>query len=117
MKDAGKIILVLVLVLIGAIVFACVRPYWNKYRLTKDLEATASYGTKNSVKRIEQKLDRLMEERGLDLDSDDFDIEKEKDKTVTIAVVYDDYIGLFGLVVKNMEFEIEVTEYWRKEKF
>lgn len=117
MRNAGSTVLVLVCLLILAIIFSFVRPYWNKHWLTNDLKIVALYGTKNKIEEIKNRLDKVMKEEGRDFDRDDFYIEKDKNKNVTIGIEYDDQISFFGLVIKKLEFEVEVTEYFTEEMF
>ena len=117
MKKAGSIIMLLVFVLILAVVFVTMRPYWSKYWLTKDIEAVAIYGTKKSIKDIKKRLDRVMIEESHGFVSNDFYIQKDKHRDVTIGIEYYDQISLFGLVIKELEIEVEVTAYYKKAMF
>ena len=117
MKKAGSIIMLLVFVLILAVVFVTMRPYWSKYWLTKDIEAVAIYGTKKSIKDIKKKLDKVMMEESHGFVSNDFYIQKDKHRDVTIGIEYYDQISLFGLVIKELEIEVEVTAYYKKAMF
>ncbi|HBF42049.1 MAG TPA: hypothetical protein DDW42_00170 [Desulfobacteraceae bacterium] len=115
MRNAGNIIIVLVCLLILAIVFSVVRPYWNKYWLKKDIETVALYGTKNKIEDIKKKLDMVMAEEGRDFNSDDFYIEKDEYNNVTIGIEYKDKIGLFGIVIKRLKIEVEVRKNYTNE--
>ncbi|MDY6881190.1 MAG: hypothetical protein SV686_13155 [Thermodesulfobacteriota bacterium] len=115
MKKAKSMIMLLVSVCILALVFAAVRPYWNKYWLTKDLEAVAVYGTKKSIEEIKKKLDRVMKEQGHGFVGNDFYIQKDKHRNVTIGIEYYDEISLFSLIIKELEMEVETKAYYREE--
>ena len=117
MKKAGNTLLLLVFVCILAMAFATVRPYWNKYWLTKDIEAIASYGTKKSIKEIKKRLDKVMKEESHGFVSSDFYIQKDKHRNVTIGIEYYDEISLFGLVIKDLEIEVEAKAFYKKEWF
>ena len=110
MKSVRKIAMVLVFALIFAAIFSSVRPYWKKYWLTIDMESVAVYGTKHTIGDTKKRLNKVMEEKGYGFDSRDFRIKKNQDKDTTIQIKYDDQIGLFGFVIKELKFDVKVTE-------
>lgn len=89
--------------------WSTVKPFWNKYWLKKEMEHAAVYGTKRSIEEIKRFLDKKMIESGRDFQGEDFEIEKDEKNDVYIAIRYQDSIRVFGALLKELEFEIEVT--------
>jgi hypothetical protein len=85
-------------------------PYWNKYLITTDMEEAAIYGTKHSIADIEKLLQEKIEDRGYVLDPENLYVEKDENKTVSISLTYQDKISFFGIVLKELEFSLDVTE-------
>jgi hypothetical protein len=89
--------------------WSTVKPFWNKYWLKKDMEHAAVYGTKRSIEETRQFLDKRMTEGDRGFQGDDFEIDKDEKNDVYIAIRYQDSICVFGALLKELEFEIEVT--------
>jgi hypothetical protein len=106
----SKAILYIVSLGLICLIASAMWPYWNKYRINTDLKAAAIYGTKHSIRDTREFLKEKIEARGYDFDSEEFHIEKDEDNTVSISWTYQDEISLFGLVLKRLEFALEVTE-------
>ena len=106
-----KIISILITIFIIVVILSSIRPYWDKYKLTKDVESAAIYGTKHSISQIEDFLDEKNVEADRDISLEDFIIEKDDKNTVTIDVVYIDFIRIFGVEILELEFEIEATAH------
>jgi hypothetical protein len=90
-------------------------PYWNKYCINSDLKTAALYGTKHSIEDTQRFLSEKIKERGYVFDPAKLHIEKDEDKTVSIHFTYQDKIGFFGIVLKELEFTLDVTEENIKE--
>jgi len=85
-------------------------PYWNKYLITTDMEEAAIYGTKHSTADIEKLFQEKIEERGYVLEPENLYIEKDENNAVSITLTYRDKISFFGIVLKELEFTLDVTE-------
>jgi hypothetical protein len=92
-------------------------PYWKQYRIKSDLETSALYGTKHSVEDTRKLLSKKLRERGYNFGPDDFHIEKDENKTVSINLTYQDEIRFFGLILKELGFELNVTKAETSEYF
>ena len=110
---------ILYIVSIGFIwLIACtIWPYWNQYGMKSDLKAAALYGTKHSIEDTRKFLSEKLEGRGYDFDPEEFHIEKDENNTVSIKLNYQDDISFFGIVLKELEFTLEVTEKETKASF
>lgn len=113
----GKIILNIVLIVIVLVIVCVAWPYFSKSRVNYELKKAASYGTKHSVAETLESLTDALEERGVDFDPDNIEIEKSSKGTVTISFSYEDSISFFGIVLKKLEFDLEVTQKNVKEVF
>ena len=113
----SKIIFNIVVILI-VLVAACIAwPYFIKSRVNYDLKRAASYGTKHSVEETRDFLEKALDERGVDYYPEDLEIEKNEHKTVTISLYYEDSVSFFGIVLKKLEFELEVKQKNVREVF
>lgn len=111
----GKIIFYVVSIAIILLIGSAIRPYWNKYWITSDLETVALYGTKHDIEKTQKLLDEKIEDRGIDFEPEDLNLEKDENQTVTISLSYRDKISLFGVVLKDLDFTVDVTEENTKE--
>lgn len=111
----NKLIFYIVSIGILFIIASAIWPYWNRYLINSDLKAAALYGTKHSVADTRSFFSEKLKERGYDFDPLELDIEKDENSTVTIRFAYQDEISLFGIVLKELEFKLAVTERYIKE--
>jgi len=81
------------------------------------LKAVALHGTKHSTQDTGELLKEKLSERGFDLDPQDFHIQKDENKTVTIKITYPDKINFLGMILKELDFTLEVTERESAELF
>jgi hypothetical protein len=113
----GKAILYIVTIAILYLIVCAAWPYWNKYRLTSDMEAAALYGTKHDIEKTQEIFTQKAKDRGYDIDPEKFHIEKDENKTVSIKWTYHDKISFFSIILKKFEFTIEVTKRETEERF
>ncbi len=106
----SKAIFYIVSIGLICLIVCAIWPYWNKYRISKDLEAAALYGTKHSIKETREFLSEKIKERGYDFKPEEFHIEKDENNTVSISWTYYDEISFFGFTLKELEFTLDVTE-------
>ena len=59
----------------------------------------------------------ISKERGVSYDPDNLQIEKDARDTVTISLNYEDSIHFFSIVIKKLEFELDVEQKNVKEYF
>ena len=111
----GKIIFYIVIIILILLAGSMIWPYWNKYLITSDLKAVALYGTKHSIEDTQNFLDKKIEEKGYAFDPEDLDIKKDENDTVSITLTYQDKISLFGIVLKELEFTVDVKQRFVKE--
>jgi hypothetical protein len=96
---------------------AAIKPYWQKYWIQKGMERAAIYATKHSEEDTLSLLAKEMKEDGRAFTGEDFDLSKDEDKKVTITLRYTDYIGLFGVELKRLQFTLVATATEIKEYF
>ena len=113
----GKAILYIVTIAILYLVVCAVWPYWNKYRLTADLEAAALYGTKHDVEETLGLFAQKVKDRGYDIDPEKVHIDKDENNTVSMKWTYKDKISYFGIVLNRYEFTLETTKRELEELF
>lgn len=111
----GKIIFYIVLIILILLAGSTIWPYWNKYVITSDLKAVALYGTKHSLEDTRKFLNKKIEEKGYIFDPEDLDIRKDENNTVSISLTYQDKISLFGIVLKELEFTVDVKQRFVRE--
>ena len=111
----GKIILYIVSIGLILLIGSAIWPYGNKYFITSDLKKAALYGTKHSIEETQSFLNEKLKERGLIFKPENLSINKNENKTVTIRLTYKDKISFFGIVLKELEFKLEVKEMYLKE--
>ena len=111
----GKIILYIVSIGLILVIASALWPYWNKYLINSDLKAAALYGTKHSIEETQRFFNTKMQKRGYVFDPAKLYIAKDENKTVSIKLTYKDKISLFGFVLKELEFKLNVTERYLKE--
>jgi hypothetical protein len=102
--------------LICLIVFV-IWPYWTQHGIKSDVKAAALYGTKHSIEDTEKFLSEKVKERGYHFDPQQFYIEKDENNTVSISLTYQDEISFFGLILKELEFTLDVTKRETEEFF
>jgi hypothetical protein len=115
--EMGKAIFNIILIVIVLLVVCIVWPFFTKSRVNYDLEKAASYGTKHSVEETRKFLTKALNERGINYSPDDLFIEKSANDTVTISLSYEDSIHFFSIVLKELDFELEVKQKNIKEMF
>jgi len=113
----GKAILYIVTIVILWLIICAVWPFWNKYRLTSDLEAAALYGTKHEIEETLELFSQKAKDRGYDIDPEKIHIDKDENKTVSIKWTYQDKISFFRIILKKFEFTLEVTKRETEERF
>ena len=99
------------------LIVSSIWPYWKQYRIKSDLDTAALYGTKHSVEDTRKLLSEKLKERGYDFGPEDFNIEKDENKTVSVNLTYQDEISFFGFILKELEFELNVTKAETREYF
>jgi hypothetical protein len=111
----GKLIFYIVSIGLILLIGCALRPYWNKYFVNSDLEAAALYGTKHSVEDTQTYLDKKLKDDRYVLDPEQIQIEKDDNNTVSISASYQDKISFFGIVLKKLEFKLDVTQKYSQE--
>ena len=111
----GKIILYIVSIGLILLIGSAIWPYGNKYFITSDLKKAALYGTKHSIEETQSFLNKELKKRSLIFKPENLSINKNENKTVTIRLTYKDKISFFGIVLKELEFKLEVKEMYLKE--
>ena len=102
----------LYIVSIGIIllIVSVIWPYWNKYLIGSDLQKAALYGTKHSISDTRKFLSKALKERVDFFDPEALSIEKDENNTVKIKFTYQDKIHIFNIVLKELEFTLDVIE-------
>jgi hypothetical protein len=113
----SKIIFYIVSIGLILLIGSAILPYWNKYFINSDLEAAALYGTKHSIEDTQRFLSEKMKEGGYVFNPEKLHIDKDDYNTVSIRLTYQDKISFFGIVLKELEFTLDVTERNIKESF
>lgn len=113
----GKAILYIVTIVILYLIICAVWPFWNKYRLTSDLEAAALYGTKHEIEETLESFSQKAKDRGYDIDPEEIHIDKDENNTVSIKWTYQDKISFFSVILKKFEFTLNVTKRETEERF
>ena len=113
----GKAILYIITIIILYLIICAVWPFWNKYRLTSDLEAAALYGTKHEIEETLELFSQKAKDRGYDIDPEEIHIEKNENNTVSIKWTYQDKISFFSIILKKFEFTLNVTKRETEERF
>jgi len=116
MKNAGNLIIYIIIIGIVWVIGCAVLPYWNRYMIKSDLSAAALYGTKHSSDETIKYFSEKIKERGYDFDPEEFQFDKNERNTVSIQWTYRDEISVFGFVLKELEFTLDVTERETKEQ-
>lgn len=115
--SGGKWLFYIVSAIILWLIFCAVLPFWHRYEMQSDLDATALYGTKHGISETRALLMEKAAERGYDLDAEDFSIEKDEKNTVHISLTYMDEIRFFGITLKELEFTLEASAREIQEAF
>lgn len=106
----GKIILYVVSLGLVLLIASAIWPYYKKYMIISDLENSAIYGTKHSIEETGSFLNKELKERDLIFDPENLSINKNEYNTVTIRLTYKDKIIFLGIVLKELEFKLDVTK-------
>ena len=106
----GKIILYIILVGLILLIGSAILPYVNKYFINSDLEEAALYGTKHSIEDTQNFLDKKLKDSGLIFEPEKLSINKSEHNTVTIRLTYKDKMSFFSIVLKELEFKLEVKQ-------
>jgi hypothetical protein len=112
-KPVLYIVSIVVILLIGSSIW----PYWNKYMITSDLKSAAAYGTKHDIEELQSLVHEKLKERGCVFDSENLNIEKDDQDNVSISLTYKDKIDLFGIVLKELQFTVEIKQDYVNEVF
>lgn len=107
----SKVIFYAITAAIFWLIICAIWPYWTRYSMESDLKSVAIYGTKHSIEDTGKFLIEKYKERGYDIVQDDFYIVKDENNTVKINITYQDEISFFGFILKELEFNLEVTEH------
>ena len=91
--------------------YNAIRPFWDRYWVTMQMETAAIYGTQNSIDKARKILVRKMAEKGFGFSGSDFVIEKDENHSVTINLAYVDEVSVFGVCLKELEFNVETTAH------
>lgn len=111
----GKIILYVVSLGLILLIASGIWPYYKKYMIDTDLESGALYGTKHTIEDTQRFLIKKLKERRVDFDPENLYIDKNEYNTVKIRLIYQDRISFLGIVLKELEFQLDVTEKEVKE--
>ncbi|MGD2127017.1 MAG: hypothetical protein PVG99_13110 [Desulfobacteraceae bacterium] len=117
MKTIKSIFTAIALLALLWSVWSTVRPFWDRYWLKQDMELAAVFGTKNSNEDTRIFLDKKMKDAGRDFNGEDFQIERYKNNKVSISIRYGDEIRVFGMVLKELELDVEAVAMEVKEYF
>jgi hypothetical protein len=99
------------------LIVCAIWPYWTQHGIKSDLKEAALYGTKHSIEDTEKFLSEKLKERGYDFGPREFYIEKDENNKVSISLTYQDEISVFGLILKELEFTLDITKRETKEFF
>jgi hypothetical protein len=99
------------------LIVCAIWPYWTQHGIKSDLKAAALYGTKHSIEDTEKFLSEKLKGRGYNFGSREFYIEKDENNTVSINLTYQDEINVFGFILKELEFTLDMTERETEEFF
>jgi hypothetical protein len=99
------------------LIVCAIRPYWTQHGIKSDLKEAVLYGTKHSIEDTEKFLSAKAKARGYKFGPREFYIEKNENNTVSISLTYQDEISIFGLILKELEFTLDMTERETKEFF
>jgi hypothetical protein len=113
----SKAILYIVSIGLICLIACAIWPYWTQHGIKSDVKAAALYGTKHSIEDTEKFLSDKLKERGYNFGPREFYIEKDENNTVSIGLTYQDEISVFGLILKELEFTLDMTERETKEFF
>ena len=92
------------------LIVCAIWPFWTQHGIKSDVKAAALYGTKHSIEDAEKFLSAKLKERGYNFGLQEFNIEKDENNTVSISLTYQDEISIFGLILKELEFTLDMTE-------
>ena len=106
----GKLILYILSIGLIVLIVSAIWPYGKKYFMKSNLKEAALYGTKHSIEDTQKYLSEKLKEKGYVFDPSELHIDKYENKTVSIKLTYQDKISFFGIVLKELEFTLEVTE-------
>ena len=113
----SKIIFNIVLVVIAVLIVCTAWPFISRAQINYELKKEAIYGTKHSVGETRQLLTKALKEKGVNYDPDDLEITKDARDKVTISLDYEDSIHFFSIVLKKLEFKLNVKQKNVKEVF
>ena len=99
------------------LIVCAIWPYWTQHGIKSDLKAAALYGTKHSIEDTEKFLSAKLKERGYNFGPEEFYIEKDENNTVSINLTYQDEISVFGFILKELEFTLDMTKRETEEFF
>ena len=99
------------------LIVCAIWPYWTQHGIKSDLKAAALYGTKHSIEDTEKFLSAKLKERGYNFGPEGFYIEKDENNTVSISLTYQDEISVFGFILKELEFTLDMTKRETEEFF
>ena len=113
----SKIILNIALVVIAVFIVCTAWPFISRVTINYELKKAAAYGTKHSVGETRELLIKALNQKGVNYDPDDLEIKKDARDKVTISLAYEDSIHFLSIVLKNLDFELNVEQKNIKELF
>ena len=105
-----KIIFNIVLVAVAVLLVCTAWPFISRARINYELKKAALYGTKHSLGETSELLIKALKEKGVDYNPDDLEINKNAQDKVTISLAYEDSIHLFSIVIRKLEFKLNVEQ-------
>ena len=113
----GKIIFNTVLVIIAVLIVCTAWPFIGRAKINYELKKAATYGTKHSLDETRNLITKALGKKGVNYDPDDLEIKKDARDKVTISLYYEDSIHFFSIVLKKLEFDLNVEQKNIKEAF
>ena len=106
----SKIIFNILLVVIAVLLVCTAWPFISRALVNNELKKAAIYGTKHSVGETRELLINALKEKGVNYYPDDLEIKKNARDKVTISLAYEDSIHFFSIVLKKLEFKLNVEQ-------
>ncbi len=113
----SKMIFNIVLVVIAVLIVCTALPFIHRASINYELKKDATYGTKHSIDETRKLLEKALKDKGVNYDPDDLEITKNERDKVKISLVYEDSIHFFSIVLKKLEFKLNVEQENVKEMF
>ena len=106
----NKIIFYIVSTGVILFTFLSVLPYVNKSLIKAELKSAALYGTKHTIDDTYQFINKELKNKKIIFDADELNILKDDNDNVSIQFNYQDRITFLGIVLKKLDFKLDVTE-------